>query len=527
MTAAPARRRRGPILPQGSTAWLLAHEMRLTWRSTFARRGGSMRGLIILLVAVALFTAFAGVPLGLALRRFEVPISPFTILIADLALAGIASLMLSQTLSSAAEALYQRGDLDLLFSSPLAPRKTLTVRFLALALNVFLTVALLISPVLAPVALIGHPAWLAVYPVLAATALASAALGLLIAMGLFAVIGPRRTRTIAQVMSALIGAGFFLASQAQSIMGGQRASGAWGRAKALAADPDFRLPPLADWPLRAMLGEVAPLVALVGGATLLFFAVSTWLGGRFAADAQAASGADSAAAHKPGGRVKFVGSAFAAVVRKELRLIWRDAALISQVLLRLLYMLPLGFFLVRSAGAQDSIALPGGAGGLAFLAGQVSGSLAWIAISAEDAPDLLASAPTSSRVFRWAKLTAAFLPMALLLAPFLGVLVWFSPITGLAATAGCAAAAVSSGLINIWYQKLGKRSDFRRRRGSSWFATLAEAMNAGLIAVATGFLAAGSIWALAPAILALLMLAGLRRSDAQIAKLIRDAAISS
>ena len=84
-------------------------------------------------------------------------------------------------------------------------------------------------------------------------------------------------------------------------------------------------------------------------------------------------------------------------------------------------------------------------------------------------------------------------------------------------------AALSSGLINIWYQKPSKRSEFRRRRGSSWFATLAEAMTTGLIAVATGAAAAGSVLALIPAVLAGGLLIGLRRSDAQIARAIREA----
>ena len=43
----------------------------------------------------------------------------------SLALAVILTLMLSGTLAGAADTLYERGDLDLLFSSPLAPRKVL------------------------------------------------------------------------------------------------------------------------------------------------------------------------------------------------------------------------------------------------------------------------------------------------------------------------------------------------------------------------------------------------------------------
>lgn len=515
--------RRRPLLRPGSTPWLFAHEMRVSWRGLLARRGGGTRGLIIAGVALAAFMVFAGVPLGRALAGVEIPINRLSVVLVDFGLAAAGSLMLSQTLAAAGEALYQRGDLDLLFSSPLAPRKTLTVRFLALALNVFLAFAALISPLLLPVALIGHPNWLAAYLVLAALALASSALGLVVAMALFALIGPRRTRAAAQVTAALIGAAFFLGSQVQTVLGGHRAGGFWREALRIAGDPRIHPPPGSAWPLRAMLGEPLPLAVLLGASTVLFFAVSTWLGDRFAAGAAAASGADTATTPRKGGPTRFASGAFAATLRKELRLLWRDAALISQVLLRVLYLVPLGVLVIRNAHSGEGMALPGGAGGLAFLAGQVAGSLAWITISGEDAPDLLACAPAPTSAFRAAKLMAAFLPLAALMIPLLAVLTSISPATGLAAAAGSAAAALSSGLINIWYQKPSKRSEFRRRRGSSWFATLAEAMTTGLIAVATGAAAAGSVLALIPAVLAGGLLIGLRRSDAQIARAIREA----
>jgi hypothetical protein len=43
------------------------------------------------------------------------------------------TLMLSQTLSASSEALYERNDLDLLFSSPIGPAKVLFVRSLGVA----------------------------------------------------------------------------------------------------------------------------------------------------------------------------------------------------------------------------------------------------------------------------------------------------------------------------------------------------------------------------------------------------------
>ncbi|CAN5877978.1 hypothetical protein BH11PSE1_BH11PSE1_13360 [soil metagenome] len=511
------------IAAPGSTLWLLAHEMRLGWRNLLARRGENRRSGWIALISVGLVTLVAGVPIGLMLRQIDVGISPVGILLADAVLAVIFSLMLSQTLSAAADVLYDRGDLDLLFSSPIDPRKVLTVRFSAIALNLFLVFSAFLGPFLIPIALIGHPPWLSAFLVLATVAIAATACGLVVAMAMFAAIGPRRTRTIAQVASALIGAGFFLVTQARNIFG-HAAGSVWTDVMATAADPRFAPPPAAALPLRALLGDPVAVLILLAAALLMFAGVNLWLGGRFAADSAAAGGAEASAVKARTKPVAFTGGAFAATVRKELRLMSRDAALISQVMLRVLYLLPLAFLLVRNAGSHMLVALPGGAAALTFVAGQVAASLAWITVSAEDAPDLIACAPTPIATARHAKLTAAFIPVAVLLAPILAVLTALEPGVGLAATAGCTAACLANGLINIWYQRPAKRSEFRRRRGSSWFSTLAELVVGASLAGATGLAAAGQPWAVIPALVAAILLLVIRRNDAQIAQALRTAA---
>jgi ABC-2 type transport system permease protein len=222
--------------------------------------------------------------------------------------------------------------------------------------------------------------------------------------------------------------------------------------------------------------------------------------------------------------MRFAANAFNATLIKELRLILRDPALIAQVLLRVLYMAPLGFLILRQAGAGQSLALPGSAAALSLVAGQVAGSLAWITISAEDAPDLLSCAPAATRTLRQAKLAAAILPVTAMLVPVLAPLAVLAPPVALAAALGCAASMAMAAMMNVWWQRPGKRSEFRRRRSSSWLVTLAELMLGFLIAAATGLVAAGLIgWALIPAVLALAGVLMLSRSDAQIARALRTA----
>ena len=501
----------------GTTVWLLSHEIRLAWRGLVGGKRGGRR--MVAFAILGLVALAGGMGIAWALRDFEPPVNAVSILMADVIAVLIFTLMLSQTLASGIEALYTRGDLDLLFSSPLDPRKTLTVRFLALAGSAFAAFALIVSPFLAAAAVFGHWRWLAVFPVLGALALAASATGLALAVGLFALIGPRRTRTVAQVLAALIGAMFFMVSQARNLIGGRASTTLFTQVAGAANDPHLRLPAIAGWPLRAMLGEPGPLALVVAAGVAVFFLISTWLSRRFAADAAAAQGADLGGAKaKPGANAVFAGGPFAATFIKEVRLLRRDWALLSQVLLRVLYLIPAAFVLLRNAGSHASFLLPGGAAALAFLAGQVAGSLTWVTVSAEDAPELIASSPAPIRIVRRAKLAAGMTPLAVILVLPLVALIVIAPLTGVAATLGAAASAGAAGLINLWHQRPGKRSEFRTRRSGSILIGLAQLVVTLMIGGATALAAIASPFALIPAVLAGVALLLMRRSDAQIAE---------
>lgn len=513
------------MIAPGSVLWLLGHELRVGWRRMGARRGRGRPPWVRLAFLVGmpvLLTLFVGMPLGGYLRHRDVAVTPENAAVGALIMAALFTLMLSQTLINAVEALYERGDLELLFSSPLDPRTIMTVRFLAVAVDACTVFGYFLAGPLIAVAVIAHPTWIAGLVVLFALALGAAGGGLLLAWGLFRAIGPRRTRTVAHILAALIGAAFFLAAQARNIMGRSAPEGLVTQAMRLARESPFVLVGL-DWPLRAMLGQPLPLLAVVGGGGALFGLANAILGPRFAADAAAAAGAGLGGGRARGVMAAFADGAFAATLRKELRLLARDPGLLTQVLMRVLYMLPLGFVLLRQAGEGERLLMPGSAAALSLVAGQVAASLAWITVSAEDAPDLLASAPAPAALVRQGKLAAAALPLAVLLAPLLVPLFVLAPRVGLVATLGCAASIGSAALINVWWQRPAKRSEFRNRRAAAWFVTVAEIVIGILIAGATGLLAAGVPWGAVPAVLAGLVVLALRRSDAQVAEALRAA----
>ena len=187
------------------------------------------------------------------------------------------------------------------------------------------------------------------------------------------------------------------------------------------------------------------------------------------------------------------------------------------MLLRTLYLLPATFLVLRNAGQHASLALPFGAAVITFLAGQVAGTLTWLTLSAEEAPELIACAPAPPSAVRNAKLAAGLAPLVAILIVPLTVLSWLAPAAGLAAMLGAGSAALAAGLINAWYPTPGKRSEFRRRRTGSVLTGLALVFVSLLIGAAAALVAAVSPFALIPAALAAAVLLVMRRSPAKIA----------
>jgi ABC-2 type transport system permease protein len=241
----------------------------------------------------------------------------------------------------------------------------------------------------------------------------------------------------------------------------------------------------------------------------LFFAGTCWvLGTSFALNAAAATGADTRLQRRQTNVAPraFSGGLLRALMQKEFRLFYRDPALISQVLLRMLYVVPLIFVVIRNAAFHLASSVAAGSGALVFVASQISANLAWIAISGEDAADLLASAPVTAQRVRLAKLASALVPLVVLLALPLGALAWFSLHAAVISGVGIVCAALSSALINIWYEKPGQRKNFRRRGSGSFVAALGEFFVGVLWSATTVAANNGTPWAILGAVLALVVL---------------------
>jgi ABC-2 type transport system permease protein len=194
---------------------------------------------------------------------------------------------------------------------------------------------------------------------------------------------------------------------------------------------------------------------------------------------------------------------------KEWTLLARDPWLVSQTLMQILYLLPPALMLwlsFRDGGIALVVMVPV----LVMAAGQLAGGLAWLSISGEDAPDLVATAPIAARRIVVAKIEAVMGTIALVFAPLVLALAFASAEGAVICAAGIMIAAASATVIQLCFRVQARRSQFRRRQTSSRIATFAEAFSS-IAWAATAALAAGESWlALFPAFIAILILGGVR-----------------
>lgn len=116
------------------------------------------------------------------------------------------SLLLSQAMESVTLAFYSRSDLDLILTSPACARKVFAVRMGRIAGAAVAIAVLLAAPFINVLAVLGGSRWLAAYGVVAAMGAVATAAALALTIALFRIIGAKRTRLVAQIVAAVIGA---------------------------------------------------------------------------------------------------------------------------------------------------------------------------------------------------------------------------------------------------------------------------------------------------------------------------------
>ena len=496
----------------GTVAWIARHEARLAWRDlVWAMTAGRRRRASTVAPGVIAFLLFMHGFAALTLAPYDLGANDpdkrmLVMLTGTLVLSW--SLMLSQAMEAVTRVFYARGDFDLVLSSPLSARRFFAVRLMAIVQTIMLMSLALAAPFIDVAAWRGGARWLGAYVVAVVLAAIAVSVAVAIAAALFRLLGPKRTRLVAQIMAAVMGAAFVIGLQLAAILSYQTLS----RLMVLQSDLVMGVAPevgsILWWPARAVIGDALALIAMLGLGAVVFAAAVCIFAPRFAGYVLAAADISHTTKPKSGHAVAFRNrSATETLRRKEWTLLWRDPWLVSQTLMQLLYLLPPAFLLWRNfgqGGGASILVVPV----LIMGAGQLAGALAWLAICGEDAPDLIASAPVrSARVLR-AKTQAVMIAIALVFSPFIVVLAVAAPFCALVTSAGVAVGAASATAVQIWFRTQAKRSHFRRRQTSSRIATVAEALSSCSWAGTGALAAAGSWLAVGGGVIALAILGG-------------------
>ncbi len=499
----------------GTFTWLARHEIRLAWRDwrDMITAGGrrSLARASAVLVAAALVFHF---PVWAITSSFNIGASGIdrtTLVVTSAVLFLFGSLLVAQAMETVTRSLYTRGDLDLIVSSPVQLTLLFSVRILANALPITV-LALVLSMPLVDILVLSHgPRWLAGFGVAAAFGAAAAAVAVMITIGLFKLLGPRRTRLVAQIVAAVVGAGFAIGIQLIAIVSyGTIAGGSL----LLSAGVTARLPELSSpvWiPARAAMGDVAALITLVAFAAAMVVAVVAVVAPKLAGYSLAATDLPASTRRRTTrtARRGVSPSPARALRRKEWALLRRDPWLASQTLTQLFYLIPpallLSMSLGGSAGTHIVIVMV-----LVTVGGQLGGALAWLAISGDDAPDLVATAPVPAAMITRAKIEAVLIAVGLTLAPMIAIFAVVAPFHASIAALGIVLAAGSTIRIQLWFRLQAKRSHFRRRHSSSRLATFAEALTSFSWAAAAGLAATPSWFAVVSVVIVLVILGGAR-----------------
>jgi len=175
----------------------------------------------------------------------------------------------------------------------------------------------------------------------AAMGAAAAALAVTLTAALFRMLGPRRTRLVAQVVAAVIGAAFVIGLQVAAIM----SYGTMSQTSVLQSDALLAAAPDAGsivwWPARAVLGEPLALLGVLALSFALLAAAVAAVSPHFGEYTIIASGAAGSGGSRARRARAFRATALLrALRRKEWTLLRRDPWLVSQTLMQMLYLVP-------------------------------------------------------------------------------------------------------------------------------------------------------------------------------------------
>ena len=202
-------------------SWFARHEIRLAWREFLAMIAGRRGRKRAAIIGVVVFAAILHLPAYVVIGRFadlQLPLDKPSLIVMSATIALGWALMLSQAIESVTRVFYARADLDLIMSSPVKLANVFSIRIAAIALSITGMALLFSTPFIDVLIFGGGARWFAAFGVVIAIGLSAAAMAIAATLILFRLIGPSRTRLVAQIIAAVVGAGFVIALQVAAIL---------------------------------------------------------------------------------------------------------------------------------------------------------------------------------------------------------------------------------------------------------------------------------------------------------------------
>jgi ABC-2 type transport system permease protein len=499
----------------GSILWLARHQIRLSWR--LGRLGKRMPSWVKPVFTI-LFVAFLSFSMGYGIAKtFEAAAGDYR-QISSLAGAVILTLMISgisMNLMGSFMTITEKGDLDLLLSSPIPPHRFVAARLISSAWRGFCIYAGFATIFFGASIVMISPMFASIYVVVAGFAILDAALTYMIARQALLWFGLRNGRRATITLGAV---GVMLGLIGYQMVS---SSGSLGQLAANAEDPNASLVLLHDWIVTltsnlswlggTILGDwLGALVFLVAGA-VVSSAVLHFAGKRYDQDVAFLNGQNDHAPHRArkAHARQFRRPALVMVFHKEWLSLTRDPLFVSQLIVPLFTMVPfLGFVwnAMTNPEEQSEVAPVMGAMFAAitvFNVTMLTSSLAWLTASVEEARDLLQASPLDPKIVLQGKVLAASGPAIIELFIVAALVVWAWPFAALTilvmGTATCAGAC----MIEFSRPRPTKRPKMTQRPDRS-LVTVLFGLGLGILwACAAGLAAANILWWLLPAALAI------------------------
>lgn len=401
---------KAPRLKPGSTLWLAANEFKRSIRSRNTNSGPkAIIGRIILLCVMGFACFGSGQALYEILRHGNFDETAFQYVAGKKLILGFIALFFMSMMTSFMF-MTDRGDLDLLLSSPTSPKNIISGRLLVGSWRTIMLFWFFGTLFIGVSAFMISPKYFSYIPLAIGLSLFEAGLTFILARWFLMKFGLRLGRIIVQILGfAGVFGGVFL---------GQVNSTRHIRDNSVMnfSIPEGEFPkPVQDfliWLGGSVLGDWSVSFCVMAFGIIVYLIIASWVGKKFGNDVSWLSGQSEIKEKKPkkDAKIKFEANFFKLMFKKEMAGIFRDSTAIVQVVAPMAGILPAIAITLGSKDGNSDLVGYVFAPMIVFLSASMSASLAWMIVSVEEAGELINSSPIKAAKIYTYKAIIALIP---------------------------------------------------------------------------------------------------------------------